>query len=405
MAQLELRPEKLFLGMSLSFTLRDEKGVIMLAKGQRIETQQQLESIRSRKKLFVEIEESEERVRAMMAGISALSRADAPIKDMSQYVDLYKPRNEGDKLTGTLAERWGDVESKLNALLGNVAGSEDFERKVHGLAQHIHDLMSENAAASHFLLFNRAVTEYDGYSTLHALLCAALGHSLGDSLSLTDAERRSLVCGALTMNVAMMRLQDTLAVQKYPPMPHQRKAIDSHAEEGQQMLLQAGVSDQDWLTIVGLHHTPLQGPEQLSDWAPALRLTKVVQTLDRYTAAMSPRKSRAGRTARDSARSVIMPAGERRQDEIGAALFRHIGLCPPGTYVRLANGETAVVVRPGVKPTAPLVASVLNRHGEPIAVPSLRETQQDNFSIQSALAATAVRLRLNVDSMCRLIPA
>ncbi|PHM20366.1 MAG: phosphodiesterase [Curvibacter sp. PD_MW3] len=405
MAQLELSPEKLFLGMSLNFTLRDEKGVIMLAKGQRIETAQQLEAIRSRRKLFVEIEESEVRVRAMMAGISALSRADAPIKDMSQYVDLYKPRNESDKLTGTLAERWGDVESKLNALLSNVAGGDDFERKVHGLAQHIHDLMSENAAASHFLLFNRAVTEFGGYSALHALLCAALGHSLGDSLSLTDAERRSLVCGALTMNVAMSRLQDTLAVQKYPPMPHQRMAIDSHAEQGQQMLLQAGVSDQDWLTIVGLHHTPLQGPEQLSDWAPALRLTKVLQTLDRYTAAMSPRKSRAGRTARDSARSVILPAGERRQDEIGAALFRHIGLCPPGTYVRLANGETAVVVRPGAKPTAPLVARVLNRHGEPIAVPSLRETLQDNFSIQSTLAATAVRLRLNLDSMCRMIPA
>lgn len=405
MAMLELSPGKLFLGMSLNFTVRDEKGVIMLAKGQRIESAQQLENIRSRRKLFVELEESDERVRAMMAGISALSRADAPIKDMSKYVDLYKPRLDGDKLTGTLAERWGDVENKLNALLSNAASIDDFESKVHGLVQHIDDLMAENAAASHFFLFNRAVTEYSGYSVLHALLCAALAHSLTDTLSLTGDERRSLVCAALTMNVAMTRLQDTLAVQKYPPMPHQRKAIDNHAAQGHEFLVQSGVTDADWLTIVAQHHAPLQGPEQLDDWERGLRLTKILQTLDRYTAAMSPRKSRAGRTARDTARSIIMPAGERRQDEIGAALFRHIGLCPPGTYVRLANGETAVVVRPGAKPTAPLVASVLNRNGEPIAEPRLRETLLDNFSIQSTLASTAVRLRLNLESMCRLIPA
>ena len=56
---IELRQNALMLGMSLDFTLRDEKGAILLAKGHRIDTLQQLEGLRSRKKIFVEIDESD----------------------------------------------------------------------------------------------------------------------------------------------------------------------------------------------------------------------------------------------------------------------------------------------------------------------------------------------------------
>ena len=76
---------------------------------------------------------------------------------------------------------------------------------------------------------------------------------------------------------------------------------------------------------------------------------------------MSPRKSRSGRTARDSVRAVVMPDGGAQHDVVGATLMRVFGLCPPGTYVKLANGETAVVMRRGAKAAAPWVASVLNR--------------------------------------------
>ena len=70
---IEIRQNLLLLGMALEFTLRDEKGAVLLAKGHRIETLQQLDGLRSRKKIFVEIDESEEGIRAMMAGITTLN--------------------------------------------------------------------------------------------------------------------------------------------------------------------------------------------------------------------------------------------------------------------------------------------------------------------------------------------
>ena len=400
---IELRKDKLLMGVSLRYTLRDESGLVLLAKGHRIETAQQLAGIKSRGKIFVEIDETEDGVRAMMSGITALNQAGAPIKDFSKYVNVNQPPEE-EKLNGTLVERWGDVEARLGGLLASVATVADFAKRLRVLAGFLQSQMAEDATASQFLLFNRAVTHFSGYSVLHSLLCGSLAYSLADTFALTPSERGSLVCAALTMNIGMTQLQDLLALQQHAPSPHQRDVIDKHPAAGTQVLLDAGVTDPIWLEIVSKHHAPLEGPEALADWSPVLRMTKILQTVDRYSAAMSPRKSRSGRTARDSVRSVVVQAGVAKHDEVGTALMRLLGLCPPGTFVKLSNGETAVVLRRGVKPAEPMVASVLNHQDQPIALPRLHDTERENLKIESTLTATAVRVNLKLDAMLRLIP-
>jgi HD-GYP domain-containing protein (c-di-GMP phosphodiesterase class II) len=239
---------------------------------------------------------------------------------------------------------------------------------------------------------------------MHSLLCAGLVHLLSPLFALSDSERRSLVCAALTMNVAMTRLQDVLAAQKSEPSPVQRREIDSHPAMGRQMLQAAKVTDTLWLDVVELHHAPLQGPEALAEWEPLQRMAKILQTVDRYTAAMSPRKSRTGRTARDSVLSVVMKPGVVKHDEVGTALVRILGVSPPGTYVKLVTGESAVVLSRGIKPGEPLVAAVLNRNDDPIAEPRVHDTSREKLAIQHTLVASEVRVSLKLDNMLRLIP-
>jgi HD-GYP domain-containing protein (c-di-GMP phosphodiesterase class II) len=401
---IELRKDLLIQGMALSFTLRDEKGAILLAKGHRIDTVQQLEGIRSRKKIFVEIDESEEGIRVLMSGITTLNQLGAPIKDFSKHIKLNLNDHADEKLTGSLYERWGAVESKLGGLLVSVGTTADFEKKIHALDAHIQSLLTEDKSASQFLLFNRAVSHFSGYSVSHSLLCASLVHLLAPFFELTESERSSLVCAALTMNVAMTRLQDILAAQKSEPNAAQRNEIERHPVAGKQTLLEAKVTDVMWLDVVELHHARLEGPEALADWSPVQRITKILQTVDRYTAAMSPRKSRDGRSARDSVLSVVMKPGVAKHDEVGTALVRILGVSPPGTYVKLINGETAVVIRRGIKPGEPLVASVLNRNDEPIAEARLHDTSREKLAIQTTLVASEVRVNLNLEAMLRLIP-
>ena len=401
---IEFKPEQLFIGMSLPFTVRDEAGQILLAKGQKIESQLQLTGIQSRSKVFVEIDETGEGVRAMMSGITELNRAGAPIKDFSKYLNVKQTTKSAVKETGNLHQRWENVESKFGGILASVQSTGDFQNKLYVLDQVIAVLLSQDAAGSQFLLFNRSVTHFGGYSVLHALLCAALVNSLAGTFALSDEQRRSLVCAALTMNVAMTQLQDILALQTNAPSPGQRDTIDTHPAMGRQLLLQSGVTDALWLHVVAHHHTPQTGPEKLVDWPVAQRMTRILQTVDRYTAAMSPRKSRSGRTARDSVRSVVLSAGDTKHDEVGTALVGLLGLSPPGTFVALANGETAVVVRRGVKPGEPWVASVQNKLGQLIAEPRLRDTSKPEFLVQATLAATSVKVNLNLAVMLKLIP-
>ncbi len=401
---IELRKEKLILGMSLNFTLRDEKGIILLAKGNKIASSHQLESIRSRGKIFVEIDESEEGVRVMMSGIIALNQFGAPIKDFSNYLELDQEIPEERLARETLFKRWDNLESGLGGLLANVDATADFQEKLYQMARSIERFLLEDSSGSLFLLFNRAVTYFRGYSVLHSLLCATLAHSLAGIFGLSPKERRSLVCAALTMNVAMMRLQDTLTMQQGALSQGQRDEVDAHPDAGKAMLLKAGVTDENWLEVVARHHAALEGPEELVNWLPVQRMTKILQTVDRYTAAMSPRKSRTGRTARDSVRSVVVQAGVAKHDEVGTALVRMLGLSPPGTFVKLTNGETAVVIRRGVKPGDALVASVMNRMDEPIVQPRLHDTAREkSISIESTLTAASARVNLNMDVMQRLL--
>jgi len=403
---IELATEELFVGMSLRYTLRDSNGSILLAKGQKIDSSHQLAAIKSRRRVFVEIDQTDEGVRAVMSGFTALNRAGAPIKDFSRFLNIQKTGNPGDKQDGSFIHQWGDVESRLGGLLGSVTSTTDFTARMQVLAQSIDRLLAQDMAGSQFVLFNRAVTHFGGYSVLHSLLCAMVVHALSESFDLSVEQRRSLVCAALSMNVAMTHVQDELAIQKYPPSVGQRSVIDTHAAMGKQMLEEAGVADRDWLVMVALHHTAL-GPsasETLADWPVEKRMVKILQTVDRYTAAMSPRKSRSGQNARDSVRTVVMPAGATQHDYVGKALMRVFGLCPPGTFVKLANGETAVVMRRGAKPAEPWVASVLNRLDQPVAEPSLRDTSRDMFAVQATLVATSVRVNLNMEALLRLMP-
>ena len=103
-------------------------------------------------------------------------------------------------------------------------------------------------------------------------------------------------------------------------------------------------------------------------------------------------------------RNVVVQARAAKHDEVGTALMRLLGLSHPGTYVKLSNGETAVVLRHGAKPAEPIVASVLNNQDQPIAVPRLHDTERGNLKIKSTLTAASVRVNLKLDAMLRLIP-
>ena len=127
---------------------------------------------------------------------------------------------------------------------------------------------------------------------------------------------------------------------------------------------------------------------------PAQRLARILRVVDRYAAMISPRKSREGRSATDSARFIIGQTSELT-DEVGLVLVGVVGQCPPGTYVRLDDGQMAVVMRRSSLPSRPFVAIVINEAGALVNPPRLHRTANASPGIKSALPPSAVRERLN----------
>jgi uncharacterized protein GlcG (DUF336 family) len=93
--------------------------------------------------------------------------------------------------------------------------------------------------------------------------------------------------------------------------------------------------------------------------------------------------------------------GPARRGEL--VLVRSVGLCPPGTFVRLDNGDTAIVLRRSEKANLPLVASIVDRGGKLLTEPRLHQTMEGKPRIQSALARNAVTVELNHRTMVRWV--
>jgi len=294
-------------------------------------------------------------------------------------------------LTQDLMSAWTDLENRLSRLLRAPREADDFVHDLLFIEQHMVALLETDADGSLYLMLQLAASSNVGYSASHALVCASLCQLVAPAQVDDAGWVHSLNRAALTMNIAMTQLQDDLALQAEPPSPEQRQAVDGHAEAGADMLRALGVQDPFWLHTVEHHHNA-QGPDLV---------TRVLMATDRYAALLSQRETRPGRCVTDSARSVIAYKRDAL-DEVGHALVSTVGICPPGTFVRLEDGRTAIVLRRSRQPGTPWVAPVLDADNHPVPNPDLINTADDGVGIEAALVPKSVRVRLNQTRLVQL---
>lgn len=288
-------------------------------------------------------------------------------------------------------QQWNDVEARLSLLLLAPQQKPDFGAQLDALHQRIMAMHTLDADATLYWLFQLAASSTVGYSVSHSMVCASLCRLVAEELKLEPAARDSLTRAALTMNIAMTRLQDELAAMTEAPSAEQRELIETHAPRGAQWLRELGVTDALWLHTVEQHH------DTTSTDLP----TRILMATDRYAALISPRETRPGRCITDSGRYVVVRSGDT-MDEVGHALLRTVGICPPGTFVRLIDERVAVVLRRSGQPGEPWVAAVLDAQGHPVPEPELVHTGEDGYGIEAALISRTVRVRLNHPRLLQL---
>jgi HD-GYP domain-containing protein (c-di-GMP phosphodiesterase class II) len=287
-----------------------------------------------------------------------------------------------------MTDRLPGLAEALHRLLEADAPAADplWTARIGALAHRLGAIVDRDADGSLFALVASASYGVEAYSSRHALATACVASLAASAAGYTAAERMSLACAALTMNVAMTALQDELVHRERTPTLAQRQAIDEHAARGAALLRAAGVGDETWLEIVARHHDApaAQDDPEPADAPLARRLARVLQKADVFLAKLSPRAARKGLPVGVALRESCLDASGRT-DAAGRALVHALGLYPPASIVRLANGETAVVIGRGARIDQPRVASVTGADRRPLPAPRVREAGAAEYRVQAAL--------------------
>lgn len=283
---------------------------------------------------------------------------------------------------------WPDLHASLTTLLHQGAQAQEFVTRLTQLEAKAQRLVAYRPDQALFMLVTLLQARNLSYCAAHALLVAAMCHLVAPAAGVPEADQPSLFRAAITMNLGMARLQDDLARQAAPLTDEQQRDVADHPHRSVVMLRALGVGDKLWLHLVAEHHGVASEAGEPEAALSLLRLADV------YVARMTPRASRPALLSPQAARGVYLnDKGE--PTSLGAVFIRTLGIYPPGSFVRLANDEVAVVVKRGRRANTPLVFSIVGRQGMPLGEPAPRDTMERAYEVKASVPADEVRVVLN----------
>lgn len=356
-------------GVPLPFGVRDARGRLLLARGLVVAEQAKLLELLNRG-MYVDSDE----VPRHTTGAKSYNTT-RPVEPFSV--------------------RWEAMLRKLGLLL-RAPSDPGFLRQIREIAVQLANAPETCTDQIIFLIVRHDYSQTDRYSEAHAMHVAALCNLVGRRLGWGDARRLSLIGAALTMNLGMTTLQAKLASQRVPPTPQQRKEIDAHPLVSAELLRAAGLNDEAWLQAVEQHHECPGGSGYPRRVQEPDEMSQLIRFIDSFTAKHSARAGRTRQPAQQAAKELYAQSGG---NPLAAALIKECGIYPPGCFVKLASGETAVVIRRGLTAKEPLVAALTNAQGEPLSRPVQRDTAQAARAIVASLPEKAIHVQVSADQL------
>lgn len=353
------------LGVPLPGSVYDEHGMMLLSKGQILESQTQLDALLARG-MYVELSVFETHYRNASA-------AAAPSPAERKF-DPFLVRDT--------------LKISLNRLLRAVIdGSAQVEQIVE-FADHARDFAETDAEAA--IASSLLDRHEEMHAVGHCLSTAILGALLVKRLDWLEERRRSIVCAALTMNLGMFDLQQRLQRQASPLTPPQQAQIDGHPDVACEALKKIGVTDAIWLDAVAQHHEMPGGKGYPHHVGTPAEEAQLLRLMDTFFARASIRADRHPLPPAQIIRALFVEDGQGPYGTLVASLVKFLGLYPPGSFIKLANGETGVVFRAGENTNTPIVASVTTASGIPLMQPVRRDTSREAFAVSAPVAPDKV---------------
>lgn len=285
-----------------------------------------------------------------------------------------------DKLVDT-----GSLDAEYRAAIAARIPSqrEAFPQRVQAVGRLVQDACELDADA----MIGCMHLDGDGlYTVLHPLHQAIFVELAAKYLGLPSAERLSIVAAALTANITILNLQEALQRQAVALTPPQQRLVRQHPSLAKEALSQLGVDDPIWLQAVSSHHERTDGngyPTGAKGEEIPLS-ARLIAMADIYDAMIKPREHREP-NQREVLRQLFLNRGEAIDANLTAIAVRELGVYPPGAFVKLKNGEIAVVIKRVSDNLRPIVRSLVGPRGAPLERAYRRNTEEPMFAIQDVV--------------------
>jgi len=388
--------ERVQLGKPLPVDLWSPGGQLLLRRQQILSTEAHRDMLAERQACMTETD-AQAWQRSLDRQMRRFYNEGADISLLAQ-MPLPSEISEDDFLPGhEVIGGWMDVQDVLRGLLYQGVSAVSPLPRLDALEDRALALLQSNPDEGLFTLFQALPDLSLGYCATHALLSGLVCSLTADKLALKPSARATLMRAALVMNIGMARLQDNLARQKTAPNPAQRQDIDDHAALGVTILQHLGVQDPTLLDIVQWHHTP----DLFKGQGTPLMLMRLMNLADALIAKMAPRQARHAMLPLAATKMMVMQSSPDTI-QLRQAMAAALGFYPPGSYVHLANSETAVVICRGERANSPHVASIINANGMPLSTYNYRDTSTSGLNVTAPVAEHTLHVKVNPDKVKRL---
>lgn len=221
------------------------------------------------------------------------------------------------------------------------------------------------------------------YGLIHALHVAVCCEIIGKSSDLDQMRRLPLIAAGLTHDLGIIIEQDTINEQKQSLTEKQWSHIKQHSVRSSNMLCKLGVDDHGWLDAVRHHHERMDGsgyPDSLQGAQLSLE-SRVLAIADIYSAMVRPTIYREENIGKEALAELYKMRGKQVDAKLVEDFIGAIGIYPPGSLVRLANNEIAVVYARGIKKNVLDVYCLISPDNELYLKPIMRKTHRDPYKI------------------------
>ena len=334
-AELSTVKHRVQLGVPLPFNVRHADTTLLLARGQQIASQDQLDALFARGALV-------------------------DMAELRSPLDLIRqaPR---DQLPGL----WGQCLNRVSDVLRQ-PHKEGFASALGEAAGPVQELIARDPDLAIFQVLRQSGNADMDYGAQRSLQTAITSHLVAQRLGWDAPQAELAFKVALTSNLAMLELQGMLARQSHLLTEEQKLLCRNHPLRSARMLEQAGVSDNYWLRAVERHHEREDGSGYPAGISEVGEVAALVRRADIYTSKLAGRSSRDALAADQAGRQMFM---QDSGHPMTAALVKEFGIYPPGCMVRLVSGELAVVVGRGPTIGAPVVSCLTSARGAQIDKP------------------------------------